>query len=139
MLEGVGGEFVEAVAIDPALAIVIPAPESQWITIRTKARAAVFWFFALVVTGAELSAVGIGPSWEFAAVASDVEIGKVNEAQLEGMSDKTGKEDGVENAFIRMERREVAIAFEDGGQGWCCGIASQDAIQQTIDDARVGT
>jgi hypothetical protein len=28
MLEGVGGEFVEAVAIDPALAIVIPAPES---------------------------------------------------------------------------------------------------------------
>jgi hypothetical protein len=69
----------------------------------------------LVVTGAELSAVGIGPSGELAAIASDVEIGKVNQAQLEGMSDKAGGEDGVENAFIRMEHREVAIAFEDGG------------------------
>ena len=28
MLEGVGGEFVEAVAIDPALAVAVPAPES---------------------------------------------------------------------------------------------------------------
>ena len=28
MLEGVGGEFVEAVAVDPALAVAVPAPES---------------------------------------------------------------------------------------------------------------
>ena len=28
MLEGVGGEFVEAVTVDPALAVAIPAPES---------------------------------------------------------------------------------------------------------------
>lgn len=134
MLEGVGGEFVAAVAIDPALAIVIPAPESQWITIRTKARAAVCWFFALVVTGAELSAVGIGPSREFAAIASDVEIGKVNQAQLEGTSDKAGKEDGVEDAFIGMESRKISIAFENGGQGWWCGSASQNALHQAIDD-----
>ena len=28
VLEGVGGEFVEAVAVDPALAVAVPAPES---------------------------------------------------------------------------------------------------------------
>ena len=115
MLEGVGGEFVEAVAIDPTLAIVIPAPESQRITIKAQARAAVFRLLALIVTGAELFAVGIGPGGEFAAVASDVEIGEVNQAQLEGMSDKASKEDRLEGTFIRMERGEVAIAFENSG------------------------
>lgn len=44
----------------------------------------------------------------------------------------------MENAFIRIERREVAIAFEDSGQGWWCRAACQDAINQTIDDTRVG-
>ena len=59
--------------------------------------------------------MGIGPGGEFAAVASDVEIGEVNQAQLEGMSDKASKEDRLEGTFIRMERGEVAIAFENSG------------------------
>jgi hypothetical protein len=134
MLEGVGGEFVEAVAIDPALAVVIPAPKGQRITVRTQTRAAVFEFFALIFTGAELFTVGIGPGGEFAAIASDVEVGKVNQAQLEGTSDKAGKEDRVKNAFIGMESRKVSIAFENGDQGWWCGSASQNAIHQAIDD-----
>ena len=117
MLEGVGGEFVETVAVDPALAVAVPAPQSQGITVGAKTRATVFWFLALIVTGTELLAVRIGPSRKFAAVTGDVEVVEVDEAQLEGTSDKAGKEDGLENAFIRIERGEVAMAFEDGGQG----------------------
>jgi len=39
MIERVGGEFVEAVAIDPALTVAVPAPESERITIGTQAGA----------------------------------------------------------------------------------------------------
>jgi len=44
-------------------------------------------------------------------------MGKVNQTQLEGTGDKAGKEDRLEKAFIRMECRKVAIAFEDSGEG----------------------
>jgi hypothetical protein len=115
MLEGVGGEFVEAVTIDPALTVAVPAPESERIAIGTQTRATLLWFLASIVTGTELFAVGISPGWEFAAVTGDVEIGKVNEVQLEGTRDKAGKEDRLEKAFIRRECRKVAIAFEDSG------------------------
>jgi hypothetical protein len=137
MLEGVGGEFVEAVAIDPALAVAVPTPESQGITISAQTRTAILGFFALIITGTELFAVEIGPSREFAAVTGDVEVVEVNEAQLEGTRDKAGKEYGLENAFVRIEGREVAVAFEDSGQGWRWSATGQDAINQAIDDTRV--
>jgi hypothetical protein len=62
MVKAVGGEFVEAVAIDPALAVAVPAPESPGVTIGTMASTAFIWFLAPVVARAELLAVGIGPS-----------------------------------------------------------------------------
>lgn len=118
MLEGVGGKFIEAVAVDPALTIAVPAPESERIAIGAQARAPFLWFLASIVTGAELFAIGIGPGGELAAVTGGEEVGKVNQAQLEGMSDKAGKEDRLEDAFIGMECGKVSIAFEDGSQGW---------------------
>ena len=51
MLEGVGGEFVEAVTIDPALTIAVPAPEGQGVTIGALASAAFFWRFAPIALG----------------------------------------------------------------------------------------
>jgi hypothetical protein len=117
MLEGVGGEFVEAVAVDPALAIAIPTPKRKRIAISTRARATFLWFLVPIVTGAELFAVGIGPGGEFAAVTGDEEVVKVNQTQLEGTSEKAGEEDGLKNAFVRVEGREVTMAFEEGSQG----------------------
>lgn len=81
MLEGVGGEFVEAVAVDPALLMVaVPAPESKRIAIGTQTSAPLLWFLGPIVTGTELLAVGTSPGREFAAIASDVEVVKVNQA-----------------------------------------------------------
>jgi hypothetical protein len=117
MLEGVRGEFVEAVAVDPALTVAVPAPESKRIAIGTQAGATLLWFLVPIVTGTEFFAVGIGPGGEFAAITGDVETGKVDQAQLEGTSDKAGKENGLEKAFKRTESRQVAIAFEGSGQG----------------------
>jgi hypothetical protein len=137
MLERVGGQLVEAVAVDPALTIAVPAPERERITIGARAGAPLLWFLASIVTGAELFAVGISPGGEFAAVTSNIEIGKVNQAQLEGARDKAGKEDGLERALIGMKSREVAIAFEDRDQGCRRRGTGQDAINQAIDDTRV--
>lgn len=117
MQEGVGGEFIEAVAVDPALTVAVPAPESERIAIGTQAGATLLWFLVPIVTGAKLFTVGIGPGGELAAVTGDVEIVKVDQAQLEGTSDKAGKEDRVEDTFIEMECGKVSIAFEDGSQG----------------------
>jgi hypothetical protein len=58
VLEGVGGEFVEAVTIDPALTVAVPAPESERITIGTQARATLLQFLASIITGTELFGVG---------------------------------------------------------------------------------
>jgi hypothetical protein len=80
MIERVGGEFVEAVSIDPALTVAVPAPESERIAIGTQAGATLLRFLASIIAGTELLAVGISPGREFAAVTSDVEIGKVNQA-----------------------------------------------------------
>jgi hypothetical protein len=51
MEEAVGSEFVETVTIDPALAVAVPAPESQRVTIGTLAGAAFLWFFAPISNG----------------------------------------------------------------------------------------
>jgi hypothetical protein len=59
MLERIGGQLVEAVAVDPALTIAVPAPERERITIGARAGAPLLWFLASIVTGAELFAVGV--------------------------------------------------------------------------------
>jgi hypothetical protein len=118
MLEGVGDEFVETVAIDPTLAVVIPAPERGGVPVGTQTSATVLWFLGPIVASTELLAVGVSPRREFAAVTGHIEVGKVNQAEFRRTRDEAGKEDGLENAFISGEGGEVAIAFEDGGEGW---------------------
>ncbi len=47
--EGVGGQFVEAVAVDPALAVVVPAPEGQRVAIGARAVTVLMGFLAAIV------------------------------------------------------------------------------------------
>jgi hypothetical protein len=49
MLEAISSKFVDVVAVDPTLAVAIPAPEGQGIVIGSVAAAAIFKFLALVV------------------------------------------------------------------------------------------
>ena len=137
MLEGVGGEFVEAVSIDPTFAVTIPAPESQGVKIGTVAGAVFFRLFTPIVTGAELLAASVSPGGEFAAITSDEKVVQVDEAKFPGSGDEARKEDGVEDTLIRIERREITIAFEGSSQRKRRGITSQDAINQAVNDVLV--
>jgi hypothetical protein len=83
----VGGELVEAVAVDPAPAIAVPAPEGPGVAVGAWTATAVLGLLAPValgppaqgrrVAGAELLAVGVGPGGELGAVAGDVEASVV--------------------------------------------------------------
>ncbi len=59
----------------------------------------------------------VGPGGEFAAIAGDVEMIEVDEAELGGVGDEAGEEEGLEDALVGRESREVAEAFQEGGQG----------------------
>ena len=70
---------MEAVAVDPAVTIAVPAPKSPGVTEGAMAAAAILRFLATIVAVAELLAVRVGPSGQFAAITSDVEVFKVDE------------------------------------------------------------
>ena len=63
VLETIGGQLVDAVAIDPVFTMAIPAPESQKVTKSAVATAAVLGLFATIVTVTKLVAAWVSPGF----------------------------------------------------------------------------
>jgi hypothetical protein len=81
-------------AVNPALTVAVPAPESQGVVIGSRAATMFLWFIASDVAVAQFLAVRVGPGREFRAVASDVEVIQANQLQANGTGDEA-REKGV--------------------------------------------
>jgi len=137
VLEIIGGQFVEAVTIDPALAVAVPTPKGQGVVIGPVAVAAIFWFLAPVVAVAQLLAVRIGPGGELGPVASGVEVVQVDELQVHRAGDEAGVEERLQGLLPDGQGGEVAVLLQDGGQRGRLERASQNTVSQTVDDVLV--
>jgi hypothetical protein len=138
MLETVGSELVEAVAVDPAFAVRVPAPEGVRVAVGPWTAATVLRVLAPIVAGAELLAVGIGPGRELGAIASHVQVLEVNELEVDGAGDKAGIKDGLQGLLVAGEGSKVGDALEDVAQGRVVGSTLQETVDQTVDDALMG-
>ena len=108
MLETVGSEFVEAVAVDPAFAVRVPAPEGVGVAVGARTAAAVLRVLAPIVAGAELLAVGIGPGGELGPVSGDVQVLQGDELQVDRARDKASIEDCLQGLFVVWQSGQVS-------------------------------
>ncbi|MBV7328288.1 hypothetical protein KFU94_08510 [Chloroflexi bacterium TSY] len=83
MLERIGGQFIGRVPIDPAMTVAVPAPEGVGVVVGAMAATAFVAFLTSIIALTQLLAVGIGPSGQFGAVASHMEMVQVEQAQLD--------------------------------------------------------
>ena len=90
-------------AINPALAVAVPAPQGVGVVVSAWTATALFRFLALVVTVTEFLAPGVGPGGELGSVASDVEGIQVNEVQFHGAGDKAAEEKALQGPFVGRE------------------------------------
>lgn len=137
--KAVGGEFVDAVAVYPALAVAVPTPEGQGVAIGTVAVTVLLGFLASVVAVAELLTARVGPGGEFASIAGDVEVLQVDQVEVDRARDEASVEDWLEDTLIGGKCGEVAFSLQDGCQVGRLEIAGLDAIRQAVDDVHVGT
>jgi hypothetical protein len=139
MAEAVGGQFVEAVTIDPAVATTVPAPQSQGVAISAVAVTAFFRLLAPIVAVAELPTVWVGPGRKLAAIASGVEVVQVDEFEFYRAGDEAGVEDRLEYPLPHGKSREVTISLQNGSQRGDEVVAGQNAVRQPVDDVPVRT
>ena len=88
MAQGVGREFIQAMAVDVALAIGIPAPTGLRVMEAAGTGAMVSARLGGIITGAEFVPVGVGPGVQMRAVARDVQVGQVDQAFSDRGADK---------------------------------------------------
>jgi len=74
MAKRIGGQFIASVAVDPAIAVAVPAPKGVWVVIGSMAAAAFIRFLAPIVATAEFLAMGIGPGGQLGPITRDMEM-----------------------------------------------------------------
>jgi len=97
MAQRIGREFVQAVAIDVAFTIRVPAPTGLRVMKAAGTGAVVRMGFGAIVAGAAFVTVGVGPGDEMRAIARDRQVGEIDQAS----GDRGGDEDRVEDFFER--------------------------------------
>ena len=97
MAQGIGGQFIASVAVDPAMAVAVPAPKGVWVAIGSMAAAAFIRFLAPIVAAAELLAMGIGPGGQLGPIPRNMEMVQVNQADLNRVCDKAAIEEPLQH------------------------------------------
>lgn len=92
-------------SIDEAVSVGVVPPTSFWVFEPSQAGA----FF---LTGAKFVSMGIGPSGEFCAIASNVEIVLVNQSKVNGVVNCTRFEDRVDSEFEVCEVHMVRMFLD---------------------------
>jgi hypothetical protein len=109
MAQRIGREFVQAVALDVAFAIGVPAPTGLRVMQAAGTGAVVGARLGAIVTRAEFVPVGLGPGGEMRAIARDVQVGEIDQALANRGGDEDRVEDFLENALIRGHDREIGV------------------------------
>ena len=105
MAEGISSQLVEAVAVDPAIAIAIPTPECARFAIGTRTGTAFMSLLAVVIAGAELLAVRIGPGGELGPIASNVKVLQGDELEVDGARDEASVKDRLQGLLVVWKRQ----------------------------------
>ena len=107
MPQGIGGEFVQAMPIDIAFAVRVPAPTGLRVMKAAGTIAVIGAGLGPIVTRAKFVAVGIGPGVEMRAIARDMQVLQIDQAFCHGGGHEDGIEHVLERALIERQRLEI--------------------------------